>query len=92
MTENPHGGPTEDIYDQVISAPEPVEVDEELAMKFGLLIEDAILRGRPYQDEKCGNCLYYLDTDKDIAYCWHPKLRIPVGFEWWCQWWEEIAD
>ena len=83
---------TENLYDDVIKPPEPLPVDEELAAKFGHLVEDAILRARPYQDEKCGTCLYYLDTDKDIAYCWHPKLRIPVGAQWWCQWWEEIAD
>jgi hypothetical protein len=67
MTENPHvhGSQTEDLYDEVIAAPEPQEIDDELSQKFGLLIEDAILRGRPYQSEKCGNCLYYLDTDKD---------------------------
>jgi len=26
----------------------------------------------------------------DISYCWHQKLRILVGAEWWCQWWDEI--
>jgi hypothetical protein len=32
-------------------------------------MEDNVLKGKPYGDEKCGNCLYYLDTDADIAYC-----------------------
>jgi hypothetical protein len=37
-----------------------------------------------------GNCLYYLDNDSDLSYCWHPKIRVLVGTDWWCQWWEEI--
>jgi hypothetical protein len=53
----------------------------------------AVLKGHPYgDDEKCGNCLFYLNTDEDISYCWHPTLRILVGFEWWCQWWEPIPE
>ena len=79
---------SEATYD--VGAPEPQEIDEELSMKLGHLAEDAILRGKPNGDERCGNCLYYLDTDKDISYCWHPKLRVLVGGDWWCQWWEEI--
>lgn len=82
----------ENLYDEVIKAPEPQPVDEERSVALGHLAEDAILRGHPYQDERCDNCLYYLDTDKDIAYCWHPQLRILVGGQWWCQWWEEITE
>lgn len=80
----------EPVYD--VGAPEPQPVDEENNSTLQHLVEDAILRGHPYQEEKCGNCLYYLDTDAEIAYCWHPELRILVGTEWWCQWWEEIED
>ena len=43
-------------------------------------------------DERCDNCLYYMDTDKKLAYCWHPKLRILVGAKWWCQWWEKVEE
>jgi hypothetical protein len=81
---------SEATYD--VGAPEPKPIDEELSVKLGHLAEDAILRGKPNGDERCGNCLYYLDTDKDISYCWHPKLRILVGDPWWCQWWEEIEE
>ncbi len=81
---------TDDTH--VIADPEPQPVDEELAAKFGHLIEDAALRAKPFQGEDCHTCHYYLDTDADIAYCWHPTIRIPVGAEWWCQWWEEIPS
>jgi hypothetical protein len=73
-----------------LPAPEPQPIDEEINLKLQHLVEDAILRGHPNNDERCDNCLYYLDTDAEISYCWHPKLRILVGGDWWCQWWEEI--
>lgn len=73
-----------------VSKPEPKEIDEKLSLELKHLQEDAILRGKPNGDERCDNCLYYLNPDEDISYCWHSKLRILVGGEWWCQWWEEI--
>ena len=56
------------------------------------LAEDALLRGKPNGDEHCGNCLYYLNPDEDLSYCWHQKIRILVGETWWCQWWEKIPE
>ena len=79
------------MADDDLPKPEPKEVDEKLALQLSHMMEDNVLKGQPYGDEKCGNCLYYLNTDEKIAYCWHPKLRILVGTEWWCQWWEKIA-
>jgi hypothetical protein len=73
-----------------IELPEPTEADEELNQKLMHLAQDAVLRAKPSGDEKCQNCLFYLDTSAGLSYCWHPKLRILVGAEWWCQWWEEI--
>ena len=58
-------------------------------MKLQHLVEDANLKAHPYGEERCKNCLYYLDTDADLSYCWHPKVRILVDEDWWCQWWEE---
>lgn len=75
-----------------LPAPEPTEADERNNRELQHLVEDAVLKGKPYGDEKCGNCLYYLDTDSDLSYCWHPKIRILVGTDWWCQWWEEISE
>jgi hypothetical protein len=33
-----------------------------------------------------------LNPDDDFSYCWHQQLRILVGGEWWCQWWEKIEE
>lgn len=52
-------------------------------------IEDSILQGFPYDDEKCGTCRFYIGIG-DVAYCNHMKLRILVGERWWCQWWEPV--
>lgn len=34
----------------------------------------------------------HLAPTAEISYCWHSKLRILVGGEWWCQWWDEIPE
>lgn len=74
-----------------IPPPEPKPIDETNWLQLKELMDRAVLRGQPFQgNERCGNCLYYLDTDADISYCWHPQLRILVGTDWWCQWWEAI--
>jgi hypothetical protein len=72
--------------------PEPKEIDEKLSLELRHLADDAVLRAKPSGDEQCSNCLYYIEPEKPISYCWHPKLRILVGDEWWCQWWEKIED
>ena len=69
--------------------PEPKEIDEKLSLQLRHLAEDAVLRGEPNGDERCDNCLYYIEPEQKISYCWHPKLRILVGGQWWCQWWEK---
>lgn len=74
------------------AAPEPTAEDERRHRELGHLADDAVLRGHPRDDERCGNCLYYIQPESEIAYCWHPKLRILVGDDWWCQWWEQNPD
>jgi hypothetical protein len=69
--------------------PEPKEIDEKIALQLRHLADDAMLRGQPSGEERCSNCLYYMEEDKKISYCWHMKLRILVGHDWWCQWWQE---
>jgi hypothetical protein len=80
------------MADYVIPDPEPKEIDEKLAIELRHLAENAVLRGHPSDSEQCENCLYYLENTAEISYCWHPKLRILVGENWWCQWWEKIPD
>ena len=80
------------MSDYVIPDPEPKEIDETLSIELGHLASNAVLKGNPSGNEKCENCLYYLEPYKDLAYCWHPKLRILVGAEWWCQWWDAIPE
>jgi hypothetical protein len=78
------------MADYEIPPPEPKEIDEQNWMKFQHFLTRTVLRGEPNGTEKCGNCLYYLDADSSLTYCWHPEIRILVGAEWWCQWWEAI--
>jgi hypothetical protein len=39
-------------------------------------------------DDHCQECLYYLDPSSDLSFCWHEKLHILVGANWWCHYWE----
>ena len=81
------------MADYEIPEPEPKEIDEKLAIELRHLAENAVLKATPqHGGEKCQTCLYYLEDSAEISYCWHPKLRILVGSEWWCQWWEAIPD
>ena len=79
------------MSDYVIPPPEPKEIDEKLSMQLRILASNAVLKGVPSGEEKCENCLYYLEPTAHISYCWHQKLRILVGAQWWCQWWEAIG-
>jgi hypothetical protein len=78
------------MSDYVIPDPEPKPIDEKLAIELRHLADNAVLKGHPSGDERCDNCLYYLENSAELSYCWHSKLRILVGADWWCQWWEAI--
>jgi hypothetical protein len=80
------------VSDHVIAEPEPEEIDEKISMELRILSTDAHLKGQATGDERCDNCRYYLEPTADISYCWHQKLRILVGADWWCQWWDGDAD
>lgn len=75
------------MSDPALAPPQPEEIDETISMELRILSTNAHLKGRPTGDQRCDNCLYYLDPTTDISYCWHEKLRILVGADWWCQWW-----
>ncbi len=85
------------MSDYEIPKPEPKEIDSKIWLEVKDVMDRATLKGHPYpkpdgEDERCDNCLYYLDPDEEISYCWHQTLRILVGGDWWCQWWEERDD
>jgi hypothetical protein len=84
------------MADYEIPKPEPKEIDSKKWLEWKDVLERATLKGHPYSaggaNERCDNCLYYLDVSEEISYCWHPELRILVGGDWWCQWWEEIPE
>jgi hypothetical protein len=80
------------MSDYVIPEPEPKEIDERLSIELRHLADNAVLKGRPSGEERCDNCRYYLEPTAEISYCWHPKLRILVGDQWWCQWWEKEPE
>jgi hypothetical protein len=80
------------MSDYVIPPPEPKPIDEQLWLELKDKLERATLKGKPMGSEQCNNCLYYLDTDADISYCWHQTLRILVGAGLWCLWWEAIPE
>jgi hypothetical protein len=72
-----------------MAPPAPKQIDETRSMELRHLSTNAGLRSRPAGDAQCENCVYYLENTADLSYCWHPKLRILVGANWWCQWWEK---
>ena len=72
----------------VLPPVEPQEIDEQRYMDLHIVADSAMLRGRPQGEMACSNCRYYLEPEADVSYCWYPKLRILVGGDWWCQWWD----
>lgn len=70
----------------------PTDDDKKRNLEYRHYTEDNQLKGQPYLNEQCDNCHYYLNPDDKLSYCWHPKIRILVGGQWWCQWWEETID
>jgi hypothetical protein len=78
--------------DEQSAIPLPKPIDEVRALELRHLADDAVLRAVPKGDERCANCLFYLNPDDELTYCWHPKLRILVGASWWCQWWEALQS
>ncbi len=81
------------MSDYIIPEPEPKEIDEKLSIELRHLADNAVLKAHPYNDkERCDTCRFYLEPTAEISYCWHQKLRILVGAQWWCQWWDAIPE
>lgn len=66
---------------------EPV-VDEIRFAAAQRVVKLAALRGSPLDGDRCATCLYFLDPDAELAFCWHEKLHVVVGADWWCHYWE----
>ena len=76
-----------------ITLPEPQEIDETRSMELRVLSSKTALRASPrLVDEQCQNCRYFLENTADISYCWHPALRMLVGADWSCVWWEPRSE
>jgi hypothetical protein len=81
------------MSDYTIPEPEPKEIDERLSIELRHLAENAVLKAHPYNEtERCGTCRFYLEPTAQLSYCWHQKLRILVGADWWCQWWDAMPE
>ena len=65
------------MADDDLPKPEPKEIDEKLALQLKHLAEDNVLKGKPYGDEKCGNCLYYLNPDDKHRVLLAPEAAHP---------------
>lgn len=64
------------------------EIDEAAFQAVQRKIKVTALRGAPVDGDECSTCLYYLDPSAPLAFCWHSKLQMIVGAQWWCQHWE----
>jgi hypothetical protein len=70
---------------------EEPNVDEEAFAAAQRVIRLTALRGEPVDDASCADCWYYLSPGDPLAFCWHEKLQMLVGHDWWCQHWEQAG-
>jgi hypothetical protein len=68
------------------------EVDEARFAASQHVVKLTALRGTPMEGDRCATCHYYLEPSESLAFCWHEKLQILVGAEWWCHYWETRSD
>ncbi len=76
-----------------IGAPDEPESPEDRTTAMKLYfdkVEEQQWLDHPKFGEQCNTCLYYLNPDESTSYCWHPRLQVGVGFDHWCQGYEEI--
>ena len=63
-------------------------VDEVRFADFQRVVKVAALRGTALEGDSCRGCYYYLERGADLSFCWHEKVQILVGSNWWCHFWE----
>ena len=61
-------------------------------LSLGELVDELKATKQEALNLRFRNATGQLENTAEISYCWHQKLRILVGGEWWCQWWEEIPE
>jgi hypothetical protein len=71
---------------------EEVKVDEAKFAAAQRAAKVSALRGAPLDGDRCGTCHYFLEPDAAFSFCWHEKLQILVGAEWWCHFWEMTEE
>jgi hypothetical protein len=64
------------------------EIDEARFEATQRIVKVAALRPTPLDDDSCGTCLYYLEPENGLSFCWHAKLHVLVDARWWCHFWE----
>jgi hypothetical protein len=68
------------------------EVDEAQFQQMQRVRQRSALTAHPVEGDSCSQCYYYLEPGDPISFCWHEKVSILVGSEWWCQFWEMAED
>jgi hypothetical protein len=68
------------------------EVDEVRFAEAQRIVRVTALRATPIEDDRCSGCLYYLDPDEGLSFCWHEKLGMLVDADWWCHFFETRED
>ena len=51
------------MSDYEIPKPEPKEIDGVKWLEWKDVLDRATLKGHPMQEERCDNCLYFLESD-----------------------------
>jgi hypothetical protein len=77
-----------------IGAPDQQMTEEQVAASEQLWhakVEDNRWVTQPRSGRQCSTCLYYLDPDGSVSYCWHPGLQVGVGRDHWCSHHEQTS-
>ena len=68
------------------------QVDEAKFAAVQRAAKVSALRGTPLDGDRCATCFYFLERDAEYSFCWHEKLQMLVGADWWCHFWEMSED
>jgi cytochrome P450 len=71
---------------------ESPRIDEARFQDVQRVISEAALTGRPTMGQRCSGCHFYLESADPMAFCWHERVQLLVGEDWWCHFWAERDD